>query len=139
MQHQEKVHKKDQDLLLRKIEPEELKHSCTHCEQVFARDYILKYHIKVKHKEESENFCKFCYLTVRKEHIISHKEKIHRDIPDHIFSTEIDFKMLKFDCNFCDKKFLTENAKLCHQLLGHQWKGESTCRLCFEEFKVPEK
>ena len=135
-EHQEKAHKNDQDLLLRKIEPDELKYNCTHCEQVFARDSILKYHIKLKHKEEAENFCKFCYLVVKKDHIKSHREKIHSDIPEQMFSMEVDFKLLKFNCSLCDKKFLTENSLIYHKFLGHIKKGENRCRLCMEEFKV---
>ena len=134
-EHKKFSHLNEQDLFHRKIELDELKHRCKHCEQVFARDSILKYHVKFKHQTESGNYCKLCYVSIRKEHVVKHRNSIHSDVSEDVFKSEINFKMLKIDCNLCDKKFLTENSQLYHQFVGHISPGTTKCKLCDQDFK----
>ena len=131
------VHKNDKDLLLRKIELDELIFKCKGCSLSFAREHILEYHIGRKHPELSKNYCKFCYFCPK--NITHHKERVHKELSEEDFTKEIDFKMLNFDCPSCDKKFYTENSAHFHKIVRHFDSQQNQCSLCLVDFKIQKK
>ena len=132
--HQKFFHKDDKELLHRKIEPSELKFKCQTCEKAFVREHFLKNHMRKGHPEQSETYCKHCYIIVTSRLNI-HKSNIHSDLSEEEFAKKMTPDMLKFDCTLCDKKFVTENSVIYHKNVKHKDLKSAYCNLCKTSFR----
>ena len=99
-------------------------------------------------KENGKVKCKLCYsesssLANLKRHIINR----HREDKDH-YDKDINEEDLKYTCNKCGLKFLSEHLRAFHFKKEHRARDESretssvasvdpvSCKLCYEEFKT---
>ena len=113
--HQKVVPRTDLQLLTRRIEEEELEYKCTECGAGFLR---VEIHMRSKHADQTEGYCRLCRLIVYKgsNGLLNHKKRINSDLTDWAFSSDLSSDHLKF---VCDKKFLTESSAV-FQLFQHQ-------------------
>ena len=133
--HQAAVHKADQDLLERKIEPEELQYKCTVCEKSFVRVDILKYHMRSQHADQSDGYCKLCQIIIMKGNagLQNHKKRVHTEVSD--WEAALSSEDFKFPCDCCEKVFLTECSAVFHRFILHSGVGGTSCNLCHTDFK----
>ena len=122
--------------------------ACKVC-NVEVMEYKLEAHMKQKHSDNPEEFkCKLCYtqsssLANLKRHIINR----HREDKHHI-DRDITEEDLKYTCNKCDLKFLSEHLRAFHFKKEHRARDQSretssvasgdpvSCKLCYEEFRT---
>lgn len=134
--HQKAVHRADLHLLNRKIEPEDLQYKCRHCLASFVSVDILKYHTRAEHADQSAAYCKLCHYVVSKGRsgMENHKTRVHSDVADWAFNTELSSDHMKFSCQSCDQKFLTESSVVFHSFQVHRGLGKTFCNLCQADF-----
>ena len=129
---------------MRKIESEELKYKCNVCTEAYVRQDILDRHTRAEHPEQSGCYCQFCYVNLNpkdkrkgeNQRLEKHKNLIHSELSEEDFKTGIDFRELKYDCQKCDKKFLTENSSLFHKYSCHINSDQNRCSLCDMDFEA---
>ena len=128
-----KLHKEDQDKLIREISNEELVHSCGDCGLKFSSSSILRFH-SLYGRRECKTSCKLCYKTFKhKANLRRHEDIMHKEESEY-FNREIRDEDLKFICilNGCDKRFVSENLRRAHSRKHDQPKS---CKLCYRAFK----
>ena len=148
--HIKKVHHTEEEksaLQMDIIDNDILTYQCQQCEKKFLNENILNRHGRLQHKEKSvglvivkttrQNYCKLCYLKFERPCIFEkHKILLHRD-EMHAFNVKIEETQLKFNCDQCGRKYLTDNIlnfhmKRKHKQLKH--KEDITCKYCNKVF-----
>ena len=146
--HTSKNHKEDMHLLEGEIDESMLKHACVKCNTVFASENSLLYHQSREHTD-MELTCKLCYAKYKMYfYLVRHQKKEHRAEAEYL-NREIREEELKFDCEQCGYKFVTDNI-LQNHIKQHEagqyefLREESfdqanqrySCKLCYSKFKA---
>ena len=137
--HKQKLHHDEMSLFDVQIDESQLKHNCKQCEKIFHSEKVLSYHTRYFHVEKSGvvKYCKLCYIKFKHpSEFRKHKKSLHQK-EMYAFISKQEVCELKYPCNKCDKKFLTENILQYHSRYSHktQLSGqEKTCQYCNKHF-----
>ena len=137
-QHFEKIHSQELSLLEANIEDSELVFKCDECDLKFLKNSFLSYHKARKHQEteKTDNYCRLCRHNLTKSSkLASHNKRIHDDVEDWAFTSEIPPDKLTFQCQVCGEGFLTENCVNFHSRMKHKKTFGNYCNLCRVDFK----
>ena len=157
--HIKKWHKarKEKNALDGKVDPDQLTQNCLSCDLKFLTKNILSRHTKYGHAGSFKISCKLCYVTYRNQNDFDkHIESLHNSEQEkYALGEDIDQDMLSYNCDHCEKKFLTENILSYHTRYYHQKRkrqtvifnskkkeedvNDSDCRLCYVDFKYPSQ
>ena len=103
-------------------------YKCDFCDQEFDVHQILRRHSKKVHNErtsvisnqEKRFKCKLCYHQFDfKCNLEQHQKGVHRG-ELHLMDSPSDEGDLKFNCENCEKKFLSQNSKDFHRRFQHK-------------------
>ena len=136
--HFEKIHSEDFSLLEADIEDSQLVFKCDECDWKFLKNSFLSYHKARKHNEteKTDNYCHLCRHNLTKSSkLSSHNKRIHADLEDWAFSSEIPPDRLTFHCQVCGEGFMTENCLNFHSRMKHKKTFGNYCNLCRVDFK----
>ena len=140
LRHIKVLHKSDMDLL-NSEEEYPLTFSCHICDKKFVKEHILRYHVTYKHKGDADNqsYCQLCYVDfTSSKRLKQHKKNIHRSKEERAaFGVKLETSNLPFECNFCPKRFLTDNILQYHYHYNHkeEQKQDLSCNYCNKVFK----
>ena len=184
--HQRKAHiEKDLETLRGITSNDQLKHSCTECENKFLTEEILNYHIKfhklpggktthpkitdktsasslskcnycprefpsskslrkhswkvhnkkvsvVEDKSKYSFKCQLCYLPFKYTSVMEkHQNKVHSKEDLALLNQSISDDQLKYPCNHCGKKFLSQNILSYHMRTHPDVQKCMLCRVTF--------
>ena len=136
--HFENIHSHELSLLEADIAESDLVFPCDECDLKFLKNSFLLHHKARKHNEseKTDNYCHLCRHNLTKSSkLISHNKRIHSDVEDWAFSSEIPPDMLRFQCQLCSEGFLTENCLNFHSRMKHKKTLSNYCNLCRVDFK----
>ena len=135
--HKHVVHKMDIELFDAELMESHLKYPCGHCGKIFASEQLHKYHIRYSHKLSTDSKCKWCYLTFKHPSgLKKHKYIVHR-MDTYSFDADVLDFHLKFPCDRCGKKFVSEVLRKYHLKNSHMLTTETICKWCNFTFKLP--
>ena len=107
-------------MILGKIEPSELLHSCEECDFKFLSLAFLECHSSRIHDQDAaSNHCKLCDITYKTSNgLWHHKMKIHT-LELEAFRKDYAENDLLFDCTACTRKFATQTTLDHHMSRKH--------------------
>ena len=136
--HFEKTHSKEISLLEADIEESQLVFKCDECDLKFLKNSFMSIHKARQHNEteRTDNYCRLCRHNLTKSSkLASHNKRIHADVEDWAFTSEIPPHLLTFKCQVCGEGFMTENSLNFHSRMKHKKTFGNYCNLCRVDFK----
>jgi uncharacterized Zn-finger protein len=137
--HIHKTNEEQAALQMDTVDVSASKFNCEPCDVKFLTQNIMNYHTRYRHKESTAKgiYCKLCHLKYKHPSVLAnHKKKIHKNEMQY-FSIKMEENELKYSCNECNRKFVTENILSHHNRYRHNTlqPRETACVLCQIEFK----
>ena len=123
-----------------------LKYNCSKCDKKFLSERLLGLHSQ----EHTKNLkrCNICYKVMRDRYVLErHQKDVHKD-EEEFWNKEIPAEKLKYSCDDCQLKFLSESLLKKHETVHNQHQfgdlkkssyDSSTkrfkCKLCLVSYK----
>ena len=148
--HRYKVHKDELGAFKTEIPEDALIHQC-HCGKKFSTPSSLEFHKRYIHQELKKKLvssdskvglrsvkCQLCYEPFKKSFYLSAHMKKHHQEERGLVAQGIQEEMLKYPCEFCHLKFVSNDTLRFHARRRHV-ERETYCRLCYVQFRDSTK
>ena len=104
-----------------------LKYCCSKCDKKFLTDKLLALHSEehTKHRKD----CHICYRVLKDKHTLyNHLRNCHMG-EEEFWNQEIPAEKLKYSCDICELKFLSESVLKFHGSTHR----ERVCHICYKK------